>query len=556
MPLGSLIAGAFSKKMATVSVAERSLFSCGSADAFSKAHSSCFWQRLGQYWRLFFKFSTLMREAITLVCFLLSTCHLPAATLHIGPGQPYPNLAAAAAVAQPGDTLLLHAATYSGGLFIANLKGTPNQWITIKNAPGATVIFQGGTNAIQFTDPAYVHIIGLTFQQQTGNGLNVDDGGTYATPAHHLIFERCTFRDMAATGNNDLLKLSGVDHFEVLDCLFQNGAAGGSGIDMVGCHFGKIIGNRFENMGSNAIQCKGGSEQVRIERNFFKNCGQRTLNIGGSTGLAFFRPDTARFEAARVQVFSNIFVGSQAPVAYVGAVEVDVAHNTLYRPERWAIRILQETVDTNRFLPCGHNSFRNNIVVLSNANPTAINIGPNTAPQTFTFSNNLWYHADNPNWAGPNTPVAEPNRVLNQDPLLQDPVNENFAIPPASPAAGRGLPLSEPKLDFLKRLFAHPPSIGAVEANPVSSIGWGEVGSGGRLFVFPNPTSDGAFWLVFPEGAGLVFPLSVAIADLSGRIVAEQILAEATAAVRAGFLPKGVYVVRVGPFAAKAVLGF
>lgn len=39
MPLGSLIAGAFSKKMATVSVAERSLFSCGSADAFSKDHS-------------------------------------------------------------------------------------------------------------------------------------------------------------------------------------------------------------------------------------------------------------------------------------------------------------------------------------------------------------------------------------------------------------------------------------------------------------------------------------------------------------------------------------
>ncbi|HAD11260.1 MAG TPA: hypothetical protein DCF33_02360, partial [Saprospirales bacterium] len=192
---------------------------------------------------------------------LLCLCFgLQAATLHIGMGQAYPDLATAANVAQPGDTLLLHAGTYPGGLFLENLKGLPGQWITIKNAPGATVIFNGGSNAIHFVEPAYLHLSGLIFQQATGNGVNMDDGGTYDTPAHHVIFEQCTFRDMLATGNNDLLKLSGLDSFEVRGCLFQNGAAGGSGIDMVGCHFGKITGNQFENMGSNAIQCKGGCE--------------------------------------------------------------------------------------------------------------------------------------------------------------------------------------------------------------------------------------------------------------------------------------------------------
>ncbi len=497
-----------------------------------------------------------MKKIFALALCLLVEYHTHSATLHIGPGQPYAHLAAAAAVAQPGDTLLLHAATYPGGLFIPNLKGTPNQWITIKNAPGATVIFQGGTNAIQFTDPAYVHISGLIFQQQTGNGLNVDDGGTYATPAHHLVFERCTFRDIAASGNNDLLKLSGVDYFEVLDCVFQNGAAGGSGIDLVGCHYGSIIGNRFENMGANAIQCKGGSEYVRIERNFFKNCGQRTLNIGGSTGLPFFRPDTAHFEAARVQVFSNLFIGSQAPVAYVGAVEVEVAHNTLYRPERWAIRILQETVDSSRFFPCGNNTFRNNIVVLSNANPMAINIGPNTAPQTFTFSNNLWFHADNPNWAGPNTPVAEPNRILNQNPMFQDPNNDNLAIPPTSPAAGQGLPLGDPKLDFFKRLYANPPSIGAVEANPVSPVAPQPADFSEPLLLFPNPAQDGSFRLSFPPGERLAFPLWVLVIDLSGRVVLEQRLEHAAAVIRAEHLPKGLYVVRAGPFVGTIGLGF
>jgi hypothetical protein len=486
---------------------------------------------------------------------LLCLCFgLQAATLHIGSGQTYPDLAAAANVAQPGDTLLLHAGTYAGGLTITNLKGTHDQWITIKNAPGATVIFEGGGNAIQFIEPAYLHISGLIFQHQTGNGVNMDDGGTYDTPAHHVVFDNCTFREMSATGNNDLLKLSGLDHFEVRNCQFQNGAAGGSGIDMVGCHFGKVTGNNFENMGSNAIQCKGGSENLRIEGNFFKNCGQRTLNIGGSTGLQFFRPDTAHFEAARVQVYSNIFIGSQAPVAFVGAVEVDVAHNTIYRPDKWAIRILQETVDPSRFLPCGDNLFRNNIVVLSNANPVVTNIGPNTAPETFTFSNNLWFHADNPNWGGPNLPVVESNQILNQNPLLEDPQNEHFTIPPGSPAASNGLPLVEPKKDFLNQLFANPPSIGAIEANPASS-GFQDMETTAGFSIFPNPT-DASFRLVFSEGMQPEWPLQVSVSDMTGRLVLSQMLQNEGDVVEVGLLIKGLYLVQAGNSVGKVAIGF
>lgn len=495
-----------------------------------------------------------MKKAFLSIALWRICLALQAAVLHIGPGQPYPTLSAAAGVAQPGDTLLLHDGTYPGGLYIANLKGLPDQWITIRNAPGATVVFEGGNNAVQFTDPAYLHIEGLIFQHQTGNGLNMDDGGSYDTPAHHIILEGCVFRDMAVSGNNDLLKLSGLDYFEVRSCQFQNGSAGGSGIDMVGCHFGTISGNRFENMGSNAIQSKGGCENLRIAGNFFKNCGQRTLNIGGSTGLEFFRPDTAHFEAARIQVFSNIFLGSVAPIAFVGAVEVDVAHNTIYRPDKWAIRILQETVDTSRFLPCGNNLFRNNIVVLSNANPVVTNIGPYTAPETFTFSNNLWFQADNPNWSGPNLPVTETNPVLNQDPLLEDPVQENFSIPPGSPAAGQGLPLIEPKQDYLQQFFANPPAIGAIEANPVSSVSSDPDATNAGLLIYPNPTS-GAFRLVFPETRHPEFPLRISIADLRGRIVLTQTLAGEADSVEVGNLPTGIYVARASNFWARIAIG-
>lgn len=441
----------------------------------------------------------MLRFLFLLLFFAPFRNNLTAATLHVGPGQTYPNLAAAVFAVQPGDTIEIHAGTYAGGLYFGNLQGTANKWITIRAAAAETVIFDGGSNAIQLTDPAYLHLRGLIFQHQTGNGLNTDDGGSYGTPAHHIIYEACTFRDMSATGNNDLLKLSGLDHFEIRNCTFLNGAAGGSGIDMVGCHWGLIKGNYFENQGSNSIQCKGGSEHIRIEGNFFKNGGLRALNLGGSTGLAFFRPDTAHFEAANLQVYSNVFVGAQAAVAFVGSVNVEVVNNTIYLPERWVLRILQETVDPSRFLECGDNTFRNNIVVRNAGLSTETNTGPNTRPQTFTFSNNLWYYPGNASWAGPSIPVTEANGIINQNPMLADPASDDFHIPPGSPAAGKGFPAGEPVLDFYGLGFNLPRSVGAAEANPVSGSGAVMEDTGFRIF--PNP-AGGQFWIELELKAG------------------------------------------------------
>ncbi len=414
-------------------------------------------------------------------------------TLHIGNGFPYQNLEQAASDALPGDTILYHEGTYSGGQHIYQLQGTPNAWIYIQNAPGETVIIDGDSKAIQFIEPAYLHVSGLIVQHQTGNGINTDDGGDYETPAHHVIFDNITFRDMSASGNNDLLKLSGLDYFEIRNCTFLNGANGGSGIDMVGCHNGIIEDNYFENMGSNSIQAKGGTEHIRIEGNFFRNGGLRTLNLGGSTGLQFFRPDTAHFEAANLEIYSNIIVGSWAAIAYVGSVNVKVVNNTIYKPENWVIRILQETVDPDRFFECGDNFFQNNIIYLGNNLSTETNIGPNTRPETFTLSNNLWYNFDNPNWNGPNIPVTDANSILNQDPLFTDADNDDFTIPINSPAAGAGISLDDPVLDYLNGGYANPPSIGAVEANPVSrskDIASVDIG---LVKVYPNPATSEVF---------------------------------------------------------------
>lgn len=415
---------------------------------------------------------------------------LEAATLHVGAGFPYTTLQLAIQDVMPGDTIIVHEGTYPGGIYIENLQGATLQWISLFAADGETVIFEGGTNAWQFTDAAYLHIRGFIFQHQTGNGVNFDDGGTYDSPAHHIVFEDCIFRDMTASGNNDLLKLSGVDSFEIRKCMFINGASGGSGIDMVGCHSGLISQCHFENLGSNSVQAKGGTSNIRIERNFFKNGGFRALNLGGSTGLQFFRPIDAAYEATELKVYSNIFIGSEAPIAFVGSINCEVINNTIYLPDKWVMRILQETVDETRFPPCGYNTFRNNIIYINNDVTVEVNIGPNTAPGTFTFSHNLWFHSQDNSWSGPVLPVEDVMNIVGQDPLFQNSGEEDFSIIAGSPAIGAALDVPQPEQDFAGNQFSIPRSIGALEGDVMT----GTIKSDSpTIAIYPNPFTDEIF---------------------------------------------------------------
>ncbi|MFA6232869.1 MAG: right-handed parallel beta-helix repeat-containing protein, partial [Bacteroidota bacterium] len=410
-----------------------------------------------------------------------------ARVLPIGNGE-YSGLVAAAADARPGDTILFRSGTHAGGAYVADLRGTPDAWITITGE--ADALISGGGNAFQLTDPAYLRITRLSFDAQTGNGLNIDDGGTYETPAKQLLIEDCEWRGINATGNNDMLKMSGVDSFTIRRCRFINGSPGGSMIDMVGCHSGIFESNRFENAGSNCIQAKGGTQYIRIERNAFYNGGQRAINIGGSTGLAYFRPIDAPFEASHILVIANIFTGAEAPIAYVGAVNCAVVNNTIYLPQKWAVRILQESTDV-RFEKCGNNTFLNNIVVLDNraAGPT-FNIGPNTTPETFQFRNNLWYNVENASWGGPNVPTPDMDAIVGRDPRLRAPalVDGDFSLQPGSPAIGAGTPITVPATDFLGQTFNIPPSIGAVEGNPITSaVQTPPSAIAFEVSIYPNP---------------------------------------------------------------------
>ncbi len=331
-------------------------------------------------------------------------------------------LRAALATAKPGTRIRIAPGNYRPGVSARDLHGTAHAPIVIegtdaKNPP----VFRGGTTGWHLSDCSHLTLRNLSVSGQSGNGLNIDDGGTYDTPAHHILLENISVADIGPTGNHDGIKLSGVDNFVVRRCRIEGW--GGQAIDMVGCHRGVIEKCRFagkpgfsQNAGP---QTKGGSSEIVIQACRFDGTIGRAINLGGSTGKAFFRPLGAKYEARQITVEGCTFVGSQAPIAFVGVDDAVVQYNTIIRPEKWVMRILQETRDPD-FVVCGNNRFERNLIVFRRSDVNVfVNIGPGSAPETFRFADNFWYCEDRPQASRPQLPVSETSGIHGRDPKLR-----------------------------------------------------------------------------------------------------------------------------------------
>jgi len=298
-------------------------------------------------------------------------------------------------IVKPGDRITLNPGSYKSGLYI-KLNGTeelPNtvQGLDSKNMP----IFEGGKEGIHLVDCNYVTLRNIHVSGASGNGINADDGGTYDSPSKGLVFDNIVIENIGPQGNFDALKLSGVDNFEVKNCKVSGW--GGSAIDMVVCHDGIIESNNFIGKNgysqSSGIQNKGGTTNIIIRYNNFNDAGARAINLGGSTGLQFFRPKLCDYEAKDIYVVSNNFVGSTSPIAYVTSKDCVVKYNKIDLPKKWVFRILQEQ-PTNKFISCQQGTFENNIINFDNRVRVFFNIGGNTKPETFNVKNNTWNDVD------------------------------------------------------------------------------------------------------------------------------------------------------------------
>lgn len=311
------------------------------------------------------------------------------------------------------NTILLVPGEYTGGIYIRDISGRDDAPITIRGTdPNNPPTFsKGGGQAIHMADCSYITLAHIRVRGYSANGINIDDGGTFETPSHHIVLNNIIILNTGPKGNHDALKMSGVDEFVVKNCRFEGW--GGSGIDMVGCHNGKIMDCTFVGKKgyaqSNGIQLKGGTSNVAVEACLFRNAGYRSINLGGSTGLQFFRPRVNDYEATNITVAGNRFIGSMSPIAWVTAKGGHVHHNTIIFPGKWILRILQETRNT-KFKPCHGGIFENNLIIYDSKVDVFVNVGSRTAPETFRFRNNAWYKADG-NGKKPVLPTPEENGI-------------------------------------------------------------------------------------------------------------------------------------------------
>src|SRR5579871_1892033 len=192
------------------------------------------------------------------------------AQIHVGPGQAYPDLGAAAhaRVVKPGDSIFVHAGTYTNSQYVIDsLIGTPQAWITMMPFGHDSVSIHE-----QYTVQAaqYLRLTGLNFygddstqRSRVFHLLFFDYQYACFTSNHHIIIDHCTFSNLNNTGKGSTgacLKIDGTDSLQVLDCTFRDGVNITDGISLNADRNGIIRHCTFQNIPGDGSHCKGGAK--------------------------------------------------------------------------------------------------------------------------------------------------------------------------------------------------------------------------------------------------------------------------------------------------------
>ncbi|MFC4775828.1 sugar-binding protein [Paenibacillus sp. GCM10023252] len=327
--------------------------------------------------------------------------------------SPWATVAHFDSIAQPGDTLYIREGTYEQSTDIT-AKGTASAWITIRNYPGETVIFDGSdywntgstakTRFAAFFGNAgsgYIVIQGLIIQNYRMSGITVgyrekDANGIYiGEPATHYnirynMIDRC--------GQNGISSGSGAS-----DMTYEYNLVGRTGYDMA---FGSW------SSGLNMIEMEGMDNYVRGNISYH-NIDVSARHTDGN-GMIL---DTSAPTAGAVVENNLFFHNGGVGIAWTDASNATIRNNTLYE---------------NGLEPDYVNG------------PTGMAFWE--AHENINITNNIVYQR-NKNGLKTNIPfdansVVEANNISGQtgahNPQFTDPANADFTLKSDSPDVDRG----------------------------------------------------------------------------------------------------------------------
>ena len=318
--------------------------------------------------------------------------------------EPMRTLTNAMQQVKPGTAIRIMPGEYTDHEFMGerfeNVYGTAENPIWIGGVPGME---RPVLSMITIAKGAYVIIHDLEIfgpNDKLWHGIHVnEDGSINPEAAHHFVIRGNYVHDVT----NSPFKIAGLYHSWYFDNEIGSGnpMRQSGDIDHVGAHYINAAYNYIWDAVGTGISFKGGSANSNIYGNLIINGGHAGSHMGQSSGREFFRPAFeagVTTEAYNIRTYANIFIGGITPVVFSSSRDNFAINNTFILPECFILRILNQNKDPDWYMggAASNGTIANNIFVFDNWPETPFNIGPGTAPETFTFKNNLFFNIHNP----------------------------------------------------------------------------------------------------------------------------------------------------------------
>ena len=250
------------------------------------------------------------------------------------------SIASAIRTARPGDRVLVHAGTYTGGGWIGPVNGTASAPITVLSVDGPRrAVIEGGGETLRIGDASsYLVFDGFEIRNAGDNVIHIDGG------CHHITLRNLYVHD--AGTNGDVVKINQCNHMTIEDSEFARPGRRTSDaadnpyqecLDFVDVDDSVVRDNFIHDGGSMLMFVKGGSRNTVIERNVYSEqragASDPMVGLGGPTDLDLLGGE--QYEIIGVVFRNNIVWGGRVgAIAVYDGNGVFIANNLLRHTAR------------------------------------------------------------------------------------------------------------------------------------------------------------------------------------------------------------------------------